>query len=67
VSEARAGLKQWFNDLHATPALLADQSHFLHGLASQWRHEDAPVTSDPDQTPRIELRGPSDTQVAGPC
>jgi hypothetical protein len=57
VSEARAGLKQWFKELNATPALLADQSHFLHGLASQWMHEDAPVTSDPARTPRVELRG----------
>jgi hypothetical protein len=34
-------------------------------LAPRWAKEDAPVTNDADQTPRIELRGPSDTQVVG--
>jgi len=57
VDEARTGLKEWFTDLQATPSLLEDSAHFLHGLASRWSIEDAPVSNDPSQTPRIELRG----------
>jgi hypothetical protein len=64
VAAARAGLKQWFTDLKENPSLL-DEKHWLHGKCERWCKEDAPVTNDPDMTPRIELRGPSDTQVVG--
>lgn len=57
VDEARIGLKEWFKDLQTTPILLGDASHFLHGIASRWSIEDAPLTNDSNQTPRIELRG----------
>eukprot|EP00615_Pteridomonas_danica_P015879 CAMPEP_0114392556 /NCGR_PEP_ID=MMETSP0102-20121206/10886_1 /TAXON_ID=38822 ORGANISM="Pteridomonas danica, Strain PT" /NCGR_SAMPLE_ID=MMETSP0102 /ASSEMBLY_ACC=CAM_ASM_000212 /LENGTH=441 /DNA_ID=CAMNT_0001551793 /DNA_START=562 /DNA_END=1887 /DNA_ORIENTATION=+ len=64
VAAARAGLKQWFTDLKANPSLL-DEKHWLHAKCDKWSVEDAPVTNDPDMTPRIELRGPSEHQVVG--
>jgi len=57
VDEARLGLKEWFVDLQTTPILLGDASHYLHGIASRWSIENAPLTNDSNQTPRLELRG----------
>jgi len=64
VAGIRAGIRAWFTDLLATPSLL-DEGHFLHSLASRWSAEDAPLTHDNTQTPRIELRGSPPHQLVG--
>jgi hypothetical protein len=56
VAAAREGLREWFTDLRNDPTLL-DEGHWMHALAARWSEEDAPVTDDTSQTPRIELRG----------
>ena len=56
VAAARAGLRAWFADLRDDPSLLAE-GHWMHGLdLDRWSQEDAPITDDTAQTPRIELR-----------
>ena len=62
VAAAREGLREWFTDLRNDPTLL-DEGHWMHALAARWSEEDAPVTQDASQTPRIELQGPSENQV----
>jgi hypothetical protein len=64
VREARAGLRAWFADLRDDPSLI-EASHFLQGLAKRWADEDAPVTDDSTQTPRIELRGKAPDELFG--
>ena len=67
IEAARLSLRLWFADLAANPALLDafPAMAWLKALAPRWAREDAPVTNDANMTPRMELRGPSDTQVVG--
>jgi len=64
VAGIRAGLRAWFTDLESAPGLL-DEGHFLHALAARWSKEDAPLTHDNSQTPRIELRGSAPDKLVG--
>jgi hypothetical protein len=55
VAGARQGIKQWFSDLKKDPKLLDKGQFWLLGLADKWCLEDAPLTSDVEQVPRIEV------------
>lgn len=56
IVKLRVGLRSFYTDLKNDPSML-EASSWIHKLAERWSVEDAPLSVDPAQTPRIEVRG----------